>query len=288
MSEEMSNFRSQSQKGLQKIVMKKVTSSLPLLMLPLLVGLSGCLPKLDETEEVITWDHFATGFIEKPTFTVAQDYRTDLLWIQSTQMVPGPKESAFKDCVTIFDESQRPRVAKYAETFGDKVDKPFTYKGLVRNGGAPVPIHFYYATPVSSITITSDIAWSKSLPAGSDLASEFAYFTGCSDRFAKEHKKYSPKEPPTDFPIQNAAYREILQRNFANQSSVTEVLYGKLSDLDLTSRDYVGISTVFMILGTDNAEYRKPQTLTVKMAFRDGQTATSKVRLNQHSQGPWK
>lgn len=287
MSEEMSNFRSQSQKGIQKIVMKKVTSSLLLLMLPLLVGLSGCLPKLDETEEVITWDHFATGFIEKPTFIVAQDYGTGLLLIHSTQIVRGQKGGTFKDCVSIFDESQRPRVAKYAETFGDKVENPFTYKGLVRNGGAPVPLHFYYATPVSSITITSDIAWSKDLPAGSDLASEFAYFTGCSDRFAKEHKKYSPKEPPSDYPIQNVAYKEILRRNFANQSSATEILYGKLSDLDLTNRDYVGISTVFMILGTDNAEYRKPQTLTVKMTFRDGQTATMKLRLNQYGKGPW-
>ena len=256
-------------------------------MLPLLVGLSGCLPKLDETEEVITWDRFATGFIEKPTFTVVQDYQTGLLWIQSTQIVPGPKGSAFKDCVSIFDESQRPRVAKYAETFGDKVDKSFTYKGLVRNGGAPVPLHFYYATPVSSITITSDIAWSKSLPAESDLASEFAYFTGCSDRFAKEHKKYSPKEPPSDFPIQNVAYKEILRRKFANQSGVTEMLYGKLSDLNLTSRDYVGISTVFMILGTDNAGYRKPQTLTVKMTFRDEQSTTMKLLLNQYGKGPW-
>lgn len=283
----MSNFRSQSQKGLQKIVMKKVTSSLLLLTLPLLVGLSGCLPKLDETEEVITWDHFATGFIEKPTFTVWQDYGTGLLYILSTKEVPGQKVRTFKDCVTILDESQRPRVAKHAEAFGDKADKPFTYKGLVRNGGAPVPVHFYYATPVSSITITSDIDWSKSLPAGSDLASEFAYFTGCSDRFAKEHKKYSPKEPPTDFPIQNIAYKELLRRNFAIQSSVTEMLYGKLSDLDLTNQDYVGISTVFMILGTDNAEYRKPQTLTVKMTFRDGKTTTMKLLLNQYGRGPW-
>lgn len=266
--------------------MKKIATLLSL-TLPLLLGLSGCFPKLDDTEEVITWDHFATGFIEKPTFTVAQDYQTDLLWIQSTRMVPGPKESSFKDCVTIFDESQRPRVAKYAETFGDKVDKPFTYKGLVRNGGAPVPIHFYYATPVSSIVITSDIDWSKELKAGSNLASEFAYFTGCSDLFAKEHKKYAPKETPTELPIQNRAYGEILRNNFANQSSATEILYGKLSELDLTGKDYVGISTVFMILGTDNAEYRKPQTLIVKMTFRDGQTAISKVRLNQHSQGPW-
>lgn len=283
----MSNFRSQSQKGLQKIVMKKVTSSLLLLMLPLLVGLSGCLPKLDETEEVITWDHFATGFIEKPTFAVAQNYQTGLLLIQSTQIVPGPKGRTFKDCVSILDESQRPRVAKYAEAFGDKADKPFTYKGLVRNGGAPVPLNFYYATPVSSITITSDIDWSKSLPAGSDLASEFAYFTGCSDLFAKEHKKYSPKEPPSDFPIRNVAYKELLRRNFAIQSSVTEILYGKLSDLDLTKRDYVGISTVFMILGTDNAEYRKPQTLTVKMTFRDGESTTMKLPLNRYGKGPW-
>lgn len=256
-------------------------------MLPLLVGLSGCLPKLDETEEVITWDHFATGFIEKPTFIVDQDYGTGLLRIHSTQIVRGQKGGTFKDCVSIFDESQRPRVAQYAEAFGDKLEEPLTYRGLVRNGGAAVPLHFYYATPVSSITISSDIAWSKSLPAGSNLASEFAYFTGCSDRFAKEHKKYSPKEPPSDFPIQNVAYKEILQRNFANQSSVTEMLYGKLSDLDLKGRDYVGISTVFMILGTDNAEYRKPQTLTVKMTFRDGHTATSELKLNRYGRGPW-
>lgn len=265
--------------------MKKIATLLSL-TLPLLLGLSGCFPKLDETEEVITWDHFATGFIEKPSFTVWQDYGTGLLYILSTKEVPGQKVRTFKDCVTILDESQRPRVAKYAETFGDKADKPFTYKGLVRNGGAPVPVHFYYATPVSSITITSDIAWSKSLPAGSDLASEFAYFTGCSDLFAKEHKKYAPKEPPTQLPIQNRAYRDILRRNFADQSSYTEILYGKLSDLDLTNRDYVGISTVFMILGTDNAEYRRPQTLTVTMTFRDGQTATSKVKLNQYGAGP--
>ena len=266
--------------------MKKIATLL-MLTLPLLLGLSGCFPKLDETEEVITWDHFATGFIEKPTFAAGQDYGTGLLYILSAQEVPGQKTRTYKDCVTILDESQRPRVAKHAEAFGDKLDKPVTYRGLVRNGGAAVPLHFYYVTPVTSITITSDIDWSKELPAGSNLASEFAYFTGCSDLFAKEHKKYAPKETPRELPIQDLAYGKILRNNFANQSSATEILYGKLSDLDLTSRDYVGISSIFMILGTDNAEYRKPQTLTVTMTFRDGQTATSKVKLNPYGRGPW-
>lgn len=265
--------------------MKKIATLLSL-TLPLLLGLSGCFPKLDDTEEVITWDHFATGFIEKPTFVAGQDYSTRLLFILSAQEVAGHKERTYKDCVTILDESQRSRVAQYANDFGDKLDEPTTYRGLVRNGGAAVPLHFYYVKPVTSIVITSDIDWSKELKAGSNLASEFAYFTGCSDLFAKEHKKYAPKETPTELPIQNRAYRDILRRNFADQSSYTEILYGKLSDLDLTSRDYVGISTVFMILGTDNAEYRRPQTLTVTMTFRDGQTATSKVKLNQYGAGP--
>ena len=41
-----------------------------------------------------------------------------------------------------------------------------------------------------------------------------------------------------------------------------------------------------MILGTDNAEYRRPQTLTVTMTFRDGQTANSTVKLNPYGAGP--
>ena len=110
--------------------MKKIATLLTL-TLPLLLGLSGCFPKLDDTEEVITWDHFATGFIEKPTFVAGQDYSTGLLFILSAQEVAGQKERTYKDCVTILSESQRPRVAQYAESFGDKFDEPITYRGLV-------------------------------------------------------------------------------------------------------------------------------------------------------------
>lgn len=253
----------------------KKTPLTALLLLAALVGLSSCFPKLDDTEQVITWDHFATGFVEKPVIYATYDMRSDLIYLQCTRTLED------KELVTILKEEQRPRVAEHALRLGDKFDKPFTFRGLVRNGGADVPLNIYYATPISSIEIVSSIDWGKELPAGASLNGEFAYFTGCSDQFAKTQKPYEQKELPTDFPIAHFGYRSYVQRNFYVQLGRTEILYGLLSDLDLTDRDYIGISYITMVLATDNRAFRQPQDLTFRVTFRDGQTTTVTLPLNK-------
>lgn len=252
----------------------RLKTSLPLgLLLTALVGLSSCFPKLDDTEQVITWDHFATGFVEKPVLYAATDLNSDMILLYSFMRYEE------EGVVSISKEEQRPRVSEYASRFGDKLDTPVTYRGLVRNGGAVIPANFFYATPISSIEISSSIAWGEEYPAGSSLNSLFAYFTGCADQFAKTHQPYEKKSIPATLPVVYGKYRTALENFSQYQSGTKEILYGMLSDLDLTHKDYVGINQLFMALATDRPEIRLPQKLTIKATFRDGQTATAELPL---------
>lgn len=255
----------------------KLKRQLPLLLLlTTLIGITGCLPKLDDTEEVITWNHFATGFVEKPAIYASQNRQTDVIFLYST--ISGKEDKNF---VFILNEDQRNRVAEHAKQFGDKLKSPATYRGLVRNGGAVVPLNIYYTSPISTVEVSSSVDWGEELPAGSSLNSQFAYFTGCSDKFAKTQEKYDKQSAPEEFPSQNQYYQQILRENFAQQPGTSEIMYGMLSDLDLTGKDYVGISTIVMVLTSDHKDYRKPQDLTIKVTFRSGETSSVVLPLNK-------
>lgn len=231
-------------------------------------------------------EHFATNFIDGYELSCWRE--GDIAPYSICLQVESEKPSIrFKTK----DQSIINKFKEIAKRMGDTCHKEVEIITRKHDQGVYRP---FAANLFQKITITSDIDWDEHLPTGVDLSSEFMIAMITFDRYIQTCQKPTKYQPlPEDISPNSPWMQEYLKRIYAEKDSYGEPLVGHLQSIDFSQIKYWSVANCSdidkrydnrfmwpgMNLTSNHPSLSKPQTLTFKVTYQDGMTASTSLEI---------
>ena len=243
----------------------------------MLFAISGC-----GFTEKVKINHFATEIVVSKGFYVTYyDYEGIIAIYPSANST----EAKF---YTALDEDKK-EFERLANEMGDICHSETITLYRANGFGLGEETRIFRYHPVNKLTVKSSIDWGSELPAGSDLSAQFLFLSANYDKYVRTCSTSKPKDPYRNGITLSGYIKSIadIAYNEAKGTGRCQIVLDYLDKVHFEEMTFVGINGrentnsigTWGILHSENANMKKPQTLTLEFTSRDGTVTTETVDI---------
>lgn len=240
-------------------------------------------------DKVYKLEHFATGFRMGHKIRVFT-YNKETPYLICLQREPS------RETPDIYydsnKKSERTQCSKIARNLGDTCHRETVIEPAGSKGHGVYRV--FSGSLFQSISITSNIDWGSTLPAGSDISAEFILAMVTFDHYIQTcQKPQMPRPIPEDVKPTSPWMQNYIKSIYAEKDTYGEPLVGHLQSIDFSQIKYWSVSNYSdangkydnmdiwpgMYLTSNHSSLSKPQTLTFKVTYQDGMSASTSLEI---------